>query len=428
MRDVTRDRIQFLRAVARDYGDIASIRLWHLPFVLLARADLVQSVLVEQADAFDKAPPLPLVGEVVGNGVFSVLARNGAHQKRRRLLQPAFAPRRSSDYVPTMIEYSNRLIAEWRDGEEIEMWHEMARLTLGIAGRAFFGVDLWEDSLEIARGMDELFVLFGEELKAPFPLPLWIPTPHARRVKQSAATLHRAVESLIADRRESGEDRGDFLSSLFALRHENGEPLSEREMRDEALTMLIAGHETTASALTWMFYELARQPEKMERAREEAQRVLDQRDATLEDLGKMPFALQIWKETLRLHPSADTMSLRVALRNVEIDGFTIRKGTPIIISPDVLHQRNEVFANALEWRPERFTPQAEKALPRFSYLPFGGGARVCIGQHFATVEAQVVLSTLLRRVRFENINTDVQSQAVFTTRPDRPVRLKIYKH
>lgn len=428
MRDFTRDRIQFLRAVARDYGDIASIRLWHLPFVLLARADLVQSVLVEQADAFDKAPPLPLVGEVVGNGVFSVLARNGAHQKRRRLLQPAFAPRRSSDYVPTMIEYSNRLIAEWRDGEEIEMWHEMARLTLGIAGRAFFGVDLWEDSLEIARGMDELFVLFGEELKAPFPLPLWIPTPHARRVKRSAATLHRAVERIIADRRKSGEDRGDFLSSLFALRQENGAPLSDREMRDEAMTMLIAGHETTAGALTWMFYELVRHPDMMERARQEAQQVLGEREPTLDDLEKMPLAMQIWKETLRLYPSADTMSVRVALRDVQIGGFPIPKGTLVLISPDVLHQRNDVFPDALQWRPERFAAQNEKSLPRYSYLPFGGGARVCIGQHFATTEAQLVLSTLLRQVRFENLNTDVQPQAVFTMRPDRPVRLKVYKN
>jgi cytochrome P450 len=163
--------------------------------------------------------------------------------------------------------------------------------------------------------------------------------------------LHRAVERIIADRRRSGEDRGDFLSSLFALRQENGAPLSDREMRDEVMTMLIAGHETTAGALTWMFYELARNPDVMERARQEAQRVLDDRDPALDDLERMPLAMQIWKETLRLYPSADTMSVRVALRDVEIGGFHIKKGTLVLISPDVLHQREDVFPDALQWRP-----------------------------------------------------------------------------
>lgn len=166
----------------------------------------------------------------------------------------------------------------------------------------------------------------------------------------------------------------------------------------------------------------------MERACQEAQQVLGEREPTLDDLEKMPLAMQIWKETLRLYPSADTMSVRVALRDVQIGSFPIPKGTLVLISPDVLHQRNDVFPDALQWRPERFAAQNEKSLPRYSYLPFGGGARVCIGQHFATTEAQLVLSTLLRQVRFENLNTDVQPQAVFTMRPDRPVRLKVYKN
>lgn len=373
---------------------------------------------------------MPIVRATAGNGLFSAFGHSGEHRRQRKLLQPVFQPRHLVTYTQTIVEIARRVQSSWQDGQTIGIEREMERITMGIAGQTFFGVDLLNEARELGATITRLFALFGEELQSPWMFPSWIPTPHNRRVRAAVSHLEETLMPIIHKRRQQLSGREDFLSLLLQARYEDGAPLSEREVRDQAMTMFMAGHETMAVALTWTWYLLSQHPSvyDYDRARAEVDRAVGERDPVLDDLPQMPFVLQVFKESLRLYPPADIISLRVALRDVEIDGYRIARRMPIIISPYALHRKTEIFPDPETFDPERFTAENEKKLPRCAYLPFGAGARVCIGQHFALMEGHLVLAALLQSVRFRlDENQRVEAQAVFTTRPKNDIQMIVQR-
>jgi cytochrome P450 len=420
------DRLGLWRRFSREQRDIVKMHFLIFPMVLVNTAEMAQQVLVDQADAFDKPPQFPVVQLAVGEGVFSAFSRNGAHRRQRRMVQPAFQPRRIAAYADTIVGYGQRIAGEWSDGQVVDIGHQMMRITLGVIGKTLFDVDVLGEADEVGRAITTAFEYFGEEIKRPFPVPLWLPTLHNRRIHKVVDRLDRIIYRIINQRRKNAEDKGDLLSILLSARHEDGSPLSDTEVRDEAMTLFLAGHETTAVALTWAWYLLATHPDAYAQLQAEVDSVLQGRRPTLDDLPHLPYALQVFKEALRMYPPADSFA-RVALRDVEIGGYIIPKDTTVIVSPNALHHRADYFPEPDKFDPQRWTAENEKRIQKGAYLPFGGGPRICIGNHFATMEAHLILATLAQMANFELYQHHVEPEAVFTTRPKHGIRMRVHK-
>ncbi len=419
------DRLGLWQRFSAEQRDIVKMHFLIYPVVLFNTAAMAQEVLVDKADAFDKIPQFPIIQLAVGEGVFSAYERTGAHRRQRRMVQPAFQPRRIAAYADTMVGYGQRIAGEWANGQVVDIGREMMRITLGVIGKTLFDVDVLGEADQIGKLITAAFEYFGAELKRPLPIPLWLPTLHNIRIHKLVSRLDQTIYRIIDERRKNPEDKGDLLSILLAAKHEDGSPLSNTEVRDEAMTLFLAGHETTAVALTWAWYLLATHPAAYAKLQSEVDSVLQGRKPTLEDLPKLPYALQVFKESLRMYPPADSFA-RTTLRDVEIDGYNIPKDTTIIVSPNALHHRADYFPEPYKFDPERWTTENERCIPKGAYLPFGAGSRVCIGSHFATMEGHLLLVTLAQMAKFELYQHHVEAEAVFTTRPKNGIRMKVH--
>ncbi len=321
--------------------------------VLLNSPDLIQEVLVERADEFEKGPVLKIFSRpLLGDGLLN--SEGEQHRRRRRLVAPAFAHQRVSGYAETMRAQSDGAVDRWADGTQIDVAQEMMRLALGIVGRALFDVNLLDRADTLGRDITTLQSWVVRQMRVPFRIPRF-PAPAA-----ALARLNETIYLLIRDRRASGTDKGDLLSMLLLSKdEETGQHLTDEEVRDEAMTLFVAGHETTAQAMAWSWCLLAQHPAKFERLRSEG----------------MPFALQVMKEAMRLYPPAFVMA-RSALQDTSIGGFAVRKGELVVMAPWLQHRDPRLFPNPLEFDPDRFLPEREAAIPRFAFFPFGGGRRI----------------------------------------------------
>ncbi len=288
----------------------------------------------------------------------------------------------------------------WKDGETFDVAHEMMRLTMAIVSKTLFSVDIGGEADEIGEALTEVFEMF-KTLLLPFSQYLEkIPMlPSVRKFRRAQKRLDETIYRLIAERRASGEDKGDLLSMLLDAQ-EDGSGMSDKQVRDEALTLFVAGHETTATALTWSWYLLSQNPEVEAKLHEEVERTLAGRLPTFEDLEKLKYTEAVFAETLRLYPPAWAIGRR-ALQDYEVGGVPIRKGQILLMSPYVVHRDPRWFAEPLKFRPERWTPEQSVEIkqerPKFSYFPFGGGARVCIGERFAWAEGVLLLATIAQK-------------------------------
>ena len=369
--------------------------------VLVNTPELVQQLLVERAEDFQKGPGLRIVSRpLLGNGLLT--SEGEEHLHRRRMVAPAFAHQRVSKYGAIMERRALQATESWRDGETIDLAQSMMRLTLGIVGETLFDADLLADADSLAA--DITFVQRHALLQMRIPFKL----PTSRLLEKAGKRLDATVYGMIRARRESGRDHGDLLSMLLLSRdEETGEHLSDQAIRDEAMTSFLAGHETTAQALSWAWYLLIKHPEHMARLRAEG----------------MPYALLVVKETMRLYPPAYVIG-RSALRDTEIGGFKIRNDEMVFAAPWLLHRDPRFFPDPLRFDPERF--RSEQQIPKFAYIPFGAGRRICIGNQFALMEAQTVLCTIAPRFDFElAVKREVEPEPLFTIRPKNGVPVRI---
>jgi len=381
--------------MAAQYGDVTRFRWGPRHEFLLNHPDLVEQVLVTEQRSFMKGQALQETKRILGEGLLT--SEGALHLRQRRLMQPLFHRGRIGEYGDEMVECSTGLQARWRDGDTREMHDEMTRLTLAVVGRVLFAADLEGEAGELGSALTDAM----ESLQR-FMLPFYgaverLPLPGPRRVRASRRRLDMTIYRLLAERR-ANPGGADLLSLLLQARDEQGEPMPDAQVRDEAMTIFLAGHETTAVTLTWTWMLLARHPSVEERLHEELDVVLGARPPNIDDLPKLLYTDTVLKEALRLYPPAWLIGRR-ALVDVELGGFVVPAGSIVILSPWVTHRDARFFYEPLRFDPDRWTGQGQADRRGFGYFPFGGGIRRCIGESFALMEAKLLLASLAQRWR-----------------------------
>ncbi|MBS1119164.1 MAG: cytochrome [Deltaproteobacteria bacterium] len=407
------DRLK-LQDRAAQIGPIARFSLVHIPVYVITCADLAHQVLVADAAAYQKSPGLQFLMPLLGDGLLT--AEGATHKRHRKLLAPAFAPKRLAAYGEVMVGETRDQIARWRVGQRIDLAHEMMEMTLAIAGQTMFNADVRRDAKVVSESLELGMRSMVANITSPVRLGYQWPLPRHLRMKRAVKQLDEVVYRLIAEGRRIGTDRGDVLSMLLLARDEDGTALSDREIRDEVMTLLLAGHETTANALTWTWYELGRNPGALATLEAELARVLGDRPVTIDDLPALPWNLAIIEEAMRLHPPA-YITGRQAMRDVELGGHELPARSLLTVYIRAIHRRADYFPTPLAFKPERMLPDAKKARPRHHYLPFGAGPRVCIGSHFALLEAQLALATMVQHTKLRLLSTHVVPEPLVTLRP-----------
>lgn len=411
-----RDRRLEVCETAARMGDVVAIRLGALPAVLVSSPELAHELLSGQHDAMIQAPTLRIVGEpLIGRGVLT--AEGDDHTRQRKLLAPAFTGKRVARYADAMIAGTVRVVDAWPDGARIDAGAEMMRMTLAIAARVLFDAEVDHEASELGRALTTAMEQVLGAGTALLPIPGTWPTPGNLRLRRAVHRLDRTVERIIGERRRDLRDRGDVLSMLLAARDDDGSPMSDRLLRDEVMTLLLAGHETTANALSWCLARLAADHASRYRLEREVDEVTGGREVTRDDLGRMPFVEAVLKETMRLHPPAYLVG-RYTLRDLEVERAFLPAGTLVLVNIYGIHRSPKLFNEPERFLPDRFLPANEALIPRRAYMPFGTGPRTCIGNHFAMIEGRLALATMTRRARLELTTADpIIADALLTLRP-----------
>ena len=398
-----RDLASFLLGLQRDQGDIADAWVGNLHVHLLAHPDHVRDVLVTRQRSFMKGHVLQRAKILLGEGLLT--SEGDFHLRQRRLVQPAFHRQRIAAYAREMVDRAWIVRERWRDGHVVDMDREMMALTLAIVARTLFDADVDAEADEIGGALTEALELFQTVFIPGMQLLDRLPLPHTRRFARARGRLDDTIYRLIAERRAErarGVEREDVLSMMLITQDAEGDGgrMTDTQLRDEAMTLFLAGHETTANALTWTWYLLSQHREAEERLHEEVDRVLGDRRATADDLGALAYTRMVLTESMRLYPPAYAIGRR-ALEDYEVGGVVIPRGALVVVSPLVTHRDARWFPEPERFDPERWTPEAQTTRPKFSYFPFGGGTRMCIGDQFAWTEGTLLLATLAQRWRME---------------------------
>jgi cytochrome P450 len=393
-----RDQLGMLRDVAQTYGDVACVELLGQRYYLVSHPDDIEAVLVKHARVMLRDRHSVVLERALGKGLLTSDGERWRHQ--RRLMAQAFVPRRIQSYGAAMARVTDAGLRRWRDGAEVNVHQEMSRLTMEVVADVLFGSGLAAQDVALVRdSMETVNEFFANSPEAVVLLPAWVPTPRNRRMNAAVASLDALIYQIIA-RRRAGEPRDDLLGTLLAAQDDDGARMSDGQLRDEAMTLFLAGHETTALALAHTLYLLGTHPEVAERLRAELDAVLGDRLPTADDARALPFTERVLKESLRLYPPAWTTG-REAAEEVEVGGYRIPKGAQILASPWVVQRDARWFPDPERFDPDRWEGARGKETPRFAYFPFGGGPRVCIGSHFAMLEATLMLALIARRWRVE---------------------------
>jgi cytochrome P450 len=393
---VRRDPLGFFTHCARTYGDITGMRYFNFRVFFINNPDYIEDVLVNNARKFHKGRVLQANKNVFGEGLLT--SEGSFWLRQRRLAQPAFHRARIAAYAETMVGYTERLFDSWRDGEERDIHQEMMRVTLQIVGKTLFDADVARDAKEVGESLELLMELSADFGRAIL-IPSWVPTLGNIRKSRAIKRLDKIIYRIIEERRKSGRDAGDLLSMLLAARDEDGSRMTDKQLRDESITLFLAGHETTANLLSWTWWLLAQNPMAEKKMHAELDGVLGGKVPTFDDVAKLRYTELVLTESMRLYPPA-WGTARVAIEDHEIGGYKVPKGTGVSLSQWVMHRDPRWFDAPEEFRPERWEDGLAKRLPRFAYFPFGGGPRQCIGNTFALMEATLVLATIAQRYRF----------------------------
>jgi len=394
---VTSDPLNVMLGWFKQYGDIVHLQFGEKAHVyFLAHPDDFHTVLVEKADQFHKAGSYKDekrgLARILGNGL--VTSDGDYWQQQRKLIQPALHARRIEAYAEEMVRLTQYMLQSWQDGQTIDVNHAMMGLTLAIVAKTILDTDINSDAEKIAEAVTVFQQLaFGVDI-----FPLWLPTPSHLKQRRVEKAMNEVVTALVTQRRKATEDRGDLLSMLLNSTDEAGQGMSDQQIRDEIVTLFLAGHETTANALSWTWYLLAQHPAVEQKLHAELDDVLQGKPLTLADLKKLPYAEQVLQESMRLYPPVWNMS-RQALADVEIGEYIIPKGSEVNLNTYAMHHDPRWWNEPERFLPERFHPDRQTTAPKMAYLPFSTGPRVCIGNSFAMMEARLILATLAGRYR-----------------------------
>jgi len=420
-----RGPLPFFQNLANQYGDISYFRLGPQEAYFLNHPDYIKDVLVTNNQNFMKGLVLQRAKRLLGEGLLT--SEGDYHRRQRRLAQPAFHRQRIVSYADLMTSYALRLRERWHDGETRDMSGEMMRLTLAIVGKTLFDADVESDAADVGEAMSAVMELF-ETLTLPFfELLQRLPLPQLRRFDNAKRKLDRIIFRLIEDRRRSGVDRGDLLSMLLLAHDEEGDggQMSDEQLRDELMTIFLAGHETTANALTWTWYLLSQQPEIERKLHCELDEVLGSNPPAFADVARLPYTEKIFAESMRLYPPSWAIG-RLATVDCEIGGYPVGRKALVLMSQYVMHRDARYYPDPDRFDPERWTTHARDARPQFSYFPFGGGPRRCIGEGFAWMEGILLIATVAQQWRMRLVpHHPVALKPVITLRPKHGMKMTL---
>ncbi|MBK8173380.1 MAG: cytochrome P450 [Sandaracinaceae bacterium] len=456
--ELQRERMRFLDRIAEENAPMLRLRAPAAHLVVINDPQILQEVFVEKAKSFHKSMLVkwalyPLAGE----GLFT--SEGDLWRRQRKLMAPLFHQAQLQRYATDMLACTHRTMDPWKDGDVVEFANAMTKLTMGVAGKTLFDADTFDDADAIGEALTDTLEWIGEASGsfygiahlvarrlvlraaevAPATLsarlsaaaqrlaqPTWIPGERGKKFRASIAFLDQHVQRMIDERRASAGQRDDLLSKLLSSRdEESGAGMNDKQVRDEVLTLFVAGHETTATGLSWSLQLLCEHPDWYAKVQKEVDAL--PADPTVADLPALGLCLRVFKESLRLYPPV-YMFGRQTLEPVEVGGVTLPQDTVVLLSPYTLHHMRSVWPDPKRFDPDRFLPEAEASRARYSWLPFGAGPRVCIGNHFAMMEAQLVLATLLRRYRFESLgHAEPETSATFRPNTAMPMRVHARK-
>lgn len=423
-----RDPLTIFEQYARDYGPVLELEFFGTPYIVLSSASAAHHVLVEHWERYPKSPSYDGLRLFLGNGL--VTSSGDFWRRQRKLMQPAFHRMKLATFLDAMVESADAMLGEWdarvRSAPELDVHTEMTRLTFRIVGRTLFSIDLLSDASEIGHAVEIAQHAANDYAMSLVRLPLDWPTPLNRRVKEARAAHDVVVYRILEERKRDPKPHDDLLAMLLEARDdETHEGMTDEQIRDEIVTLMAAGHDTTANALTWTFYHLGKRPDVARRLEREVRDVLGGRAPTLEDLPKLDYTRRVVEEAMRLHPSVTGVE-RVASENDVIDGFRVPKGALVGVMMWNMHRSAAYYPEPETFDPDRFLPAEVAKRPRHAYMPFGAGPRVCIGNTFAMMEAQVLLARICQRYRLDLDPThEVVPEALITMRPKHGVKVRL---
>jgi cytochrome P450 len=422
LRTLQRDPIPFFTRLASDYGDASQFHVGGQQIFFFNHPDLIRELLVTQHRSFHKSRVLQRSKIIFGEGLLT--SEEELHKRQRRLVQPAFHRERIARYAEVTIERASKLT--WRDGEVLDVHHEMMRLTLSIVAKTLFDADVDQDADEIGAALTSLVDLFPTLMNPIANLLRKLPLPQTVRFRRSLERLDQTVYGIIDERRKSGEDRGDLLSMLLLAVDEEGDGggMTDQQLRDEAMTLFLAGHETTANALAWIWYLLSLNPAASDAMHRELDAVLGDRVPNPADYARLPYTEMVVAESMRMFPPAWAVS-RLAIEDAMIGDWLVPRGAVVVASQAVTHRDARWWPNPDEFEPFRFHAELKASRPKMSYFPFGGGPRICIGEGFAWMEAVLIVATIAQRWKLELVSNDVTPQASITLRPKGGIRMRV---
>jgi cytochrome P450 len=419
-----RDPLAFLTAMGRQ-GDLVSWRFGPRHAVFLNDPDAIREVFLGVERTFSMSSGTGYAFDLfAGNGIINTTGE--VWRRQRAMMQPGMRPRRIAAYASAMVESTEQMLAQWRPGQVRDIRTDMLGLTQRIAARTLFSADVSGDAAAVGRALDVASREIGAEFRGVTMFaPAWVPLPGRRRLRAAIADVEQVLYRIIAGRRASGERAEDMLTLLMDARDEGGRPMSDRQLRDETMTLYIAGHETTGNTLTWAFTLLARNPEVVERIAAEVDDVLGDATPTMEHYRRLPYTEAVIKETLRLYPPAWLLPV-TASADAEVAGYAVPAGTEVWMSQWVTHRDPRWFPGPERFRPERFLGEEGAAIPPFAWFPFGGGPHVCMGSRFALLETVLVLALVARRYRMTmHTDAEIAPQPLLTLQPGRDVPVRI---
>jgi cytochrome P450 len=422
-----RDKLAFFTRCAREFGPVAGFHLGSRHLALLSDPAMIEQVLVTEQKHFVKHFVLRLLQPVLGDGLLT--SEGDVWLRQRRLVQPAFQRSHVEAYAGIMVAQTERMLAGWQAGDERDLHAEMMHLTLAIAAKALLDADVSGREFErVSRAMDVLMHDFVYRFEGIVKFPLWMPTLWNWRVKRQIRILDRLIYDIITFRRRGPLDGDELLTRLMRAHDAGAEQpgargtMTDRQLRDEVMTLFLAGHETTAGAMAWTFYLLARHPEVEARLQDELASVLGGRSPMAADLSRLTYTEHVITESMRLFPPVYAVGRR-AQHDCQIGGYDVPEGTTFLMSQWVMHHDPRYFDDPLEFRPVRWADGLAKRIPKFAYFPFGGGPRLCVGNTFAVLEAVLILATVAQRYRFELISEQrIVPWPAVTLRPKYGIR------
>lgn len=418
----TTDPLALLRDVTERYGDVVEMKILGVPWLMLNHPVDIEDALVKHARAMGRDAYIEILQRTLGLGL---LTSDGALWKRqRKLMAQAFTPKRIAEYAETMVEVADGGL-RWSPDDVVDIHAEMSRLTMEVVARVLFGTAIApEDVARVHDSMATVAEFYASSPEAVLKLPAWVPTPRNLRVNAAVRRIDELIYRIVAERRRSSP-RGDLLGTLLAACDEAGRGMSDEQLRDEAITLFLAGHETTALALAHTLYLISKHPEVERRLAHEVTAVLGGRPPSMGDVEALTYTTQVIKEGMRLYPPAWTTG-REATEDVEIGGYRIPKGGQLLFAQWVVHRDPRWFPNPEAFDPDRWEPQRVADLPRYAYFPFGGGPRVCIGNHFAMMEAVLIMAMVVQRYHLELLPGErLELVPSVTLRAKRGMRMRV---